>query len=123
MVLPIAEKDLPGVRGWRDGPTFRLNIMESVLLASEPGEVSTTNTNDLLTSIKALVSRSKDGIAIESIARQLRIAPHTIAHCIGLHLYLECRQVSGLAILLRSDDWVPRPTDVITDATLDPRGN
>jgi hypothetical protein len=97
--------------------------MESVLLASEPREVSTSNTNDLLISIKAEVSRSKDGIAIESIARQLHVAPDTIAHCIGLHLYLECRQVSGLAILLRSGDWVPSTTDVITNATLDPRGN
>jgi hypothetical protein len=60
-------------------------------------------------------------MTVADIARVLRTSADVIAHCIGLHLYLEGKRREGLTIPPPVDYCVPKTTDVITKELLMPQ--
>jgi hypothetical protein len=71
--------------------------------------------------IVAVVSRSDKPVTVAEIADALEMPNIAVAHCIGLHLYCESHQTSGVAIPPPLDYWAPAATDVIDHAMLTPK--
>ena len=70
--------------------------------------------------ISAAVSRGPQGISVREIARELGYDPQAIAHCIGLHLYLERRSPMEVPFAVPMKYVAPDPHDVITRGMLLP---
>jgi hypothetical protein len=77
-----------------------------------------SKTHYLFLLIASAVSRSSNGISVREIARELGYDPQVVAHCIGLHLYLERRSPTDVPFLLPLKYVAPDPHDVITRGML-----
>jgi hypothetical protein len=82
-------------------------------------ETKQYRTHYLFLLIVATVSRASAGMTVEQIGEVLGYPPDIIAHCIGLHLYLECENRQPVPLPPPNDYVVPRPSDVITRGMLD----
>ena len=71
--------------------------------------------------IIAVVSQSTKPMTVLDIADALGIRPDVIAHCVGLHVYLDRKRVAELTLPPPPDYWAPAPTDVITRELLQPK--
>jgi hypothetical protein len=81
----------------------------------------TPKTHYLFLRIIAVVSQSAAPMTVADIGKALGLPADVVAQCIGLHLYLERRQVAKIAIPPPADYWVPQSTDVISRDLLDPK--
>ena len=86
-----------------------------------PRPQHTPKTHYLFLRIIAIVSQSSRKMTVADIARALSTPADVVAQCIGLHLYLEKKQVSELTIPPPTDYWAPRSTDVIGRDLLEPK--
>ncbi len=71
--------------------------------------------------IIAVVSQSSKPLTVAEIADILEIPAVTVAHCIGLHLYFEGKQISEVTIPPPLEYWAPALTDVIDREQLSPK--
>ncbi len=60
-------------------------------------------------------------MTVADVGKALGLPPDVVAQCIGLHIYLEKKEVAEITIPPPADYWVPRITDVISRALLDPK--
>jgi hypothetical protein len=70
--------------------------------------------------VSSAVSRGPDGISVRDIARELGYDPQVIAHCIGLHLYLDRRSPMEVPFAVPMKYVAPDPHDIITRGMLLP---
>jgi hypothetical protein len=77
-------------------------------------------THYLFLLIIATVSRASSGMTVRQIGEVLGYPPNIIAHCIGLHLYLERQNRQPVPLPPPDDYVVPGPNDIITRGMLEP---
>ena len=78
-------------------------------------------THYLFLRIFAVVGQARRPISVEQIAGKLNVAPDVVAHCIGLHLYLDRTHQERLTLPVAADYWVPDPSQPISRELLDPK--
>ena len=71
--------------------------------------------------IVAIVAQSSKPLTIAEIADILDMPAVTVAHCIGLHLYFEGKQLSEVTVPPPLDYWAPSVSDVIDRELLNPK--
>ena len=71
--------------------------------------------------IIAVVTQSTKPLTVAEIADTLEMPAVTIAHCIGLHLYFEGKQISEVTIPPPPHYWSPAATDVIDPELFNPK--
>jgi hypothetical protein len=81
----------------------------------------TPKTRHLFLRIIAAVLQSPNPMTVDDLGVALTTSPDVIAHCIGLHLFLEQKRAGELTLPPPVDYWVPKATDVITKEMLQPR--
>jgi hypothetical protein len=77
--------------------------------------------NYLFLRIIAVVSQSANPLTVSDIATLLKTEADVVAHCIGLHKYLQRNRAAELPIPLPSDYWAPAASDVISREMLEPK--
>jgi hypothetical protein len=80
-----------------------------------------SKTHYLFLRIIAAVAQSSTPMTVAALAKALDTDPDVIAHCIGLHLYLERKQVTEMPLPPPADYRVPALADVISGELLQPR--
>ena len=76
------------------------------------------DTHELFRRIIATVVRTTRPMTVDDVAGALDAPVAVIAHCIGLHVYMERRQV--MTIPPPADYWLPLATEVISHEMLEP---
>jgi hypothetical protein len=77
-------------------------------------------THYLFLRIIATVAQSDKPMTVADVAHALDMPADVIAHCVGLHLYLERKRAGELTIPPPPDYWAPASNDLLTRELLEP---
>ena len=78
-------------------------------------------THYLFLRIIATVAQSDKPMTVVDVAKALDLPADVIAHCVGLHLYLEGKRAGQITIPPPPDYWAPSASDVLTRELLEPQ--
>ena len=77
-------------------------------------------THYLFLRIIATVAQSYKSMTVADVAKALDMPADVIAHCVGLHLYLERKRAGQLTIPPPPDYWAPASSHILTRELLEP---